>query len=125
MNDSDQVLHLTQSDFAAICNISQTYLSLIENHKKPVTIDTLHNIATGYMVNLEWLVYGDDNEQIFMSNKVNAEYLSKTHKDEALSTLRSAYSLSAEDIAFIHSFANLSQNERKHLISAIEALKSL
>lgn len=47
----------SQKEFAELCNISQTYLSQIENNKKDPNISTLKNIATHLNVPLPILFF--------------------------------------------------------------------
>lgn len=54
----NQILHMTQSEFASVLKMSQTYLSLIESGKKAITKPTIDNILSTFKVNMEWLLFG-------------------------------------------------------------------
>lgn len=52
----------TQDEFAAVCGITQTYLSQIENNSKEPNLSTLKNISEGLDVPLPILFFLSLNE---------------------------------------------------------------
>lgn len=117
------VLRMSQSQFAEKVEISQAYLSLLENQKKEFNIDTLMQIAISLKVNLDWLIYGiggDDN--IFQPN---IHIHDPRDKENALSALKKAYSLTKNDIEFLQKYLALSDKERSAIIKAADSLRKL
>ena len=100
-------------------------MSLIENHKKQVFYDTLLKISTVNKVNIEWLIYGRDDDKIFNSNKINEQYIIKSHKEKALSELKSAFSLNQRETEFIDWFSSLPSKDRISFIDAIQSFQNL
>ena len=120
-----EIFHMKQEQFSKLIDISQTYLSLIENHKKQVFYDTLLKISTVNKVNIEWLIYGRDDDKIFNSNKINEQYIIKSHKEKALSELQSAFSLNQRETEFIDWFSSLPSKDRISFIDAIQSFQNL
>lgn len=120
-----EIFHMKQEQFSMLIDISQTYLSLIENHKKQVFYDTLLKISTVNKVNIEWLIYGRDDDKIFNSNKINEQYIIKSHKEKALSELKSAFSLNQRETEFIDWFSSLPSKDRISFIDAIQSFQNL
>lgn len=120
------ILNMTQQQFADVINISQTYLSLIENGKKEIKIDTLLQISYILKVNLDWLIYGfGDDENIFQTNAYTKDSITQGLKDEAIEKLASAYSLKDNDIKLIKKFLSLSDKERTHVVESIISISKL
>ncbi|MBQ9590820.1 MAG: helix-turn-helix transcriptional regulator [Butyrivibrio sp.] len=120
-----EIFHMKQSQFSKLIDISQTYLSLIENHRKPIFYDTVLKIATTNDVNIEWLLYGRDSDKIFNSNNINEQYIKSSHKENALEELKCAYSLNEREITFVDWFSSLSSKERLSFLDAVESLQNL
>lgn len=120
-----EIFHMKQEQFSKLIDISQTYLSLIENHKKQVFYDTLLKISTVNKVNIEWLIYGRDDDKIFNSNKINEQYIIKSNKEKALSDLKSAFSLNQRETEFIDWFSSLPSKDRISFIDAIQSFQNL
>ena len=85
-----EIFHMKQSQFSKLIDISQTYLSLIENHRKPVFYDTVLKIATTNDINIEWLLYGRESDKIFNSNNINEQYVKSIQWEKALSDFKSS-----------------------------------
>lgn len=120
-----EIFHMKQSQFSKLIDISQTYLSLIENHRKPVFYDTVLKIATTNDVNIEWLLYGRESDNIFNSNKINEQYIKSTHKEKILDDLKCTYCLNDREISFVDWFSSLSSKERLSFLDAVENLQNL
>lgn len=115
------ILHMSQSQFAEKVEISQAYLSLLENQKKEFNIDTLMQIAISLKINLDWLIYGIGNDDnIFQPNIHDPR-----DKENALSALKKAYSLTQKDIEFLQKYLVLSDKERSAIIKAADSLRKL
>lgn len=122
----NDILNMTQTQFALSANISQTYLSQIENGNRKINISTILRISSSLKVNLDWLIYGIGNDDnIFESDKITKDLLIQSHKQSVLTDLQNAYSLKTSELDFISWFLSLSQNQRKEYIAAIKTLSSL
>ena len=110
----NQILHMTQSEFASVLKMSQTYLSLIESGKKTITKSTIDNILSTFKVNMEWLLFG-----------IGTEYFTKSTQESALSALQNAYQLKNNETDFVKWYLSLSSKERSHFLSCIEGLSDL
>ena len=62
----------TQSEFAAKCNISQTYLSLIEHNQKEPNLSTLKSISEQFSVPLPILFFLSLTDEDVQPNKRKA-----------------------------------------------------
>lgn len=120
-----EIFHMKQSQFSKLIDISQTYLSLIENHRKPVFYDTVLKIATTNDINIEWLLYGRESDKIFNSNNINEQYVKSIQREKALSDFKSSYSLNDREESFINWFSSLSAKERSSFLDAVENLQNL
>lgn len=60
------ILHLTQAEFSSKLNISQSYISLLESGKKALTKSAYEKIIATFSINFEWLLYGNDTDNIFI-----------------------------------------------------------
>ena len=88
----NQILHMTQSEFASVLKMSQTYLSLIESGKKAITKPTIDNILSTFKVNMEWLLFGiGTDDEIFLSTSYTKEYFTKSTQESALSEIGRAH----------------------------------
>lgn len=115
------ILRMTQHQFADSVEISQPYLSLLENQKKEFNMDTLIQIATSLNVNLNWLIYGiGGDENIFQQG-----YHEQRQQEESLAALKKAYSLKSTDIEFIQKYLSLSDKERSAITKASDAFRKL
>lgn len=115
------VLHMSQQQFADAVGISQTYLSLLENQKKEFNMELLMQIVLSLNINLDWLIYGlGGNDNIFQARQ-NKEL----QRSEALKALKKAYSLRDTDIEFIQRYLSLSDKERTSLSKMSEIMRKL
>lgn len=115
------VLHMSQQQFADAVGISQTYLSLLENQKKEFNMELLMQIVLSLNINLDWLIYGlGGNDNIFQARQ-NKEL----QRSEALKALKKAYSLRDTDIEFIQRYLSLSDKERTSLSKMSEIIRKL
>lgn len=122
----NNILQITQSQFAAMLKISQTYLSMVENGKKPISDSTIKILINTLSVNFEWLVYGvGGDDEIFLSKSITKEYLKSSAQSDALSGLQSAYSLNTSETDFIAWFLALSREERKQWMNAQKTISQM
>ena len=122
----NQILHMTQSEFASVLKMSQTYLSLIESGKKAITKPTIDNILSTFKVNMEWLLFGiGTDDEIFLSTSYTKEYFTKSTQESALSALQNAYQLKNNETDFVKWYLSLSSKERSHFLSCIEGLRNI
>lgn len=115
------VLCMSQQQFADTVGISQTYLSLLENQKKEFNMELLMQIISSLDVNLDWLIYGlGGDENIFQArrNKIRQQ-------EDALTCLKKAYSLKNSDIEFIQRYISLSDKDRSALMKMSDVLRKL
>ncbi|MBD5556405.1 MAG: helix-turn-helix transcriptional regulator [Roseburia sp.] len=121
-----EILHMSQSQFASLLKISQTYLSMVENGKRQISGPIIQRIITTLSVNFEWLVYGVGNDdEIFLSNTITKEYLKSSSKSSSLSALQAAYSLNASEMDYISWYLSLSREERKQYVNAMKTISSM
>lgn len=119
----NEIFHMSQSQFAAVIDISQTYLSLIENKKNSITLDVISRISSNLQIKTDWILYGDGDPN--MDSDLKSHSMSENLKATALSGLCEAYSLSEKDSDFIKWYASLSPRKRLSLIDTIQAIKNL
>lgn len=121
-----EILHMSQSQFASLLKISQTYLSMVENGKRQISGPIIQRIIATLSVNFEWLVYGVGNDdEIFLSNTITKEYLKSSSKSSSLSALQAAYSLNASEMDYISWYLSLSREERKQYVNAMKTISSM
>lgn len=122
----NDILHMTQLEFCTILDISQTYLSLIENGKKQLQKDTIDKILITFRVNIEWLLYGvGSDEEIFLSDVITKDYLTQSSQNEVLTNLKKVFQLKDRDIQFIKWYLDLPTFARTSFHSIIDKLKDL
>lgn len=122
----NDILHMTQQEFCAILNMSQTYLSLLENGKKQIQKTTIDKILITFKVNMEWLIYGiGTDEDIFLSGLVTKDYLTKISQNEVFSDLQKVYQLKEQDIQFLQWYLNLPSSARASFHSITDKLQEL
>ena len=120
-----KVLHMTQEQFACALNMSQTYLSQIENKKKIVTSTVLSQISIIFNVRLSWLTLASDHNDIFLS-EAEIQYNSLAlSQEEALNTLCSKFHLQKADREFLQWYLKLSMEERTGLQQAVNFFKNI
>lgn len=120
----NDILHMTQLEFCTILDISQTYLSLIENGKKQLQKDTIDKILITFRVNIEWLLYGvGSDEEIFLSDVITKDYLTQSSQNEVLTNLKKVFQLKDRDIQFIKWYLDLPTFARTSFHSIIDKLK--
>lgn len=115
------ILRMPQHQFADMIEISQPYLSLLENQKKELNMETLMQIASVFNINLDWLIYGIGGDK----NIFQKGYHEQHQQTEALVSLKKAYSLKDADIEFIQKYLSLSDKERSSIIKASNVLRKL
>lgn len=121
-----EILHMSQSQFASLLKISQTYLSMVENGKRQISGSIIQRIIATLSVNFEWLVYGVGNDdEIFLSNTITKKYLESSSQSSSLSALQAAYSLNASEMDYISWYLSLSREERKQYVTAMKTISSM
>ena len=122
----NDILHMTQQEFCTILNISQTYLSMLENGKKQIQKNTIDKLLITFHVNIEWLLYGvgTDND-IFLSDTITRDYLTKSSQKEVLSDLQKVYQLKKRDLQFLQWYLSLPTSARTTLHSLTDKLKEI
>ena len=122
----NDILHMTQQEFCTILNMSQTYLSLIENGKKQIQKTTIDKILITFKVNIEWLIYGiGTDEDIFLSGPVTKDYFTKVSQNEVFSDLQKVYQLKERDVQFLQWYLNLPSSARSSFHSITDKLQKL
>lgn len=122
----NDILHMTQQEFCTILNISQTYLSLLENGKKQIQKTTIDKILVTFKVNIEWLIYGiGTDEDIFLSGSITKDYLTKVSQNKVLSDLQKVYQLKERDVQFLQWYLDLPSSARTSLHSITDKLQKL
>ncbi len=119
------VLHLTQAQFASALDVSQTYLSQIENKKKVVSSTLIYKISSTFNVRLEWLLVDTDNDNIFQSDKEIIQYSISVKQEEAFHSLCSAFNLQKSNIDFLRWYLSISDEERAGIQQAISFFRKL
>ena len=120
-----ELLQLSQSQFASLTKMSQTHLSLIENKKKHIGPNIILKISAATNAKLEWLIYGDCEDEIFLSDSVSKELLLQLDRTAALSCLQKTFSLKKRELAFIEYYLSLSTRDREQFMQSLEILKKL
>jgi len=119
-------LHMTQTQFALSANISQTYLSQLENGNRKINMSTILNISSALKINLDWLIYGiGDDKNIFASGNITKDLIVEANQSDVLQQLQKAYSLKKDELEYISWFLSLSSKDKQQYISAINALTTL
>ena len=120
------ILQMTQSQFADNVNMSQAYLSLLENGKKELTMSAIRQISSSLRVNLDWLIYGiGDDDNVFQSEKITKSYLEASGKSSALAALQKAYTLKPDELDFISRYLDMSSKERLQYSNALKTIAEL
>lgn len=120
------VLQMTQTQFALSANISQTYLSQLENGNKKINISTILHISSSLKINLDWLIYGiGDDSNIFDSSQISKDLLIRSNQQTVLHDIQKVYSLKSKELDFISWFLSLPSKDRQKYIAAIETLTSI
>lgn len=119
------ILHLTQAQFASALDVSQTYLSQIENKKKVVSSTLIYKITSTYNVRLEWLLANTDNDNIFQSDKEIIQYSISIKQEESFHSLCSAFNLQKSNIDFLRWYLSISDEERAGIQQAISFFRKL
>lgn len=122
----NDILQMTQSEFAATLNVSQSYLSLLENGSKPLTSAFLENVALTFKLNLEWLLMGiGTDDDIFLDSSLNKDYFKNSKKLSTLSDLQNFYHLKDEQLQFVKWLLELPDKERSKCISAFATISEI
>ena len=119
------VLNLTQTQFASALDVSQTLLSQIEHKKRAVTSTMLNKISSTYNVRLEWILGYSDNTAIFQSDEEIIQYSISVKQEEAFHSLCSAFNLSKSNIDFLRWYLSISNEERTGIQQAISFFRKL
>lgn len=119
------VLHLTQTQFASALDVSQTYLSQIENKKKTVTSTILYKISSTFNIRLEWLLESVEHTDIFQTDEEILQYSISQKQEEAFHSLCSAFHLQKSNIDFLHWYLSISDEKRTDFQQAINFLRKL
>lgn len=119
------ILHLTQSEFADALSVTQTYLSQIENKKKSVTSTIIFKICSVYNIRLDWLLSNADDSEIYQSESEIMEYVKSVKQEDAVYSLCSAFNLSKNDMDFLQWYLNISAEERAGFQNAINFLRKM
>lgn len=120
-----QVLQKTQAQFAASINVSQTYLSQLENGNRSVNMNFIDQLSSSLKVSPEWLLYGGPDEQIFHSSGVTRKLLEQQLRSDALQNLQSLFSLKKHDVEFLEWYLSLSPEKRSDLSNAIRLIRNI
>lgn len=118
------VLHMTQSQFANSINISQTYLSQIEMGKRQLTASTIQQICSSLKVKREWLILGEDTT-IFLTKEETAQTILNANQESVISAVCSAFSLDITNEEFLRWYLNLSADERLGFQNAVSFIQRL
>lgn len=102
-----EVLDISQKEFAAILNISQSCLSMIENNQRLVNRSLIHAINMAFNVKIE-----DDIYDMSQSESSNS----------SIAVLSKEYSLSYSEEAFIEYFLRLAPTDRAELLNCLRTL---
>ena len=62
------ISHMTQAEFSKIIGVSQTYISLLEAGRKPLTFSAYNKIVVSFKVSPNWLLYGN-GDHVFNSQE--------------------------------------------------------
>lgn len=120
------ILDMTQSQFAQNVNISQTYLSLMENGNRELNVSALLQIASSFRLNLDWLIYGIGNDDnIFENSNITKDDFINSNHHSVLTDLKKTYSLKDSELEFIKKFLSLSSKEKHSFINAINLLSDV
>ncbi len=120
----NDVLHMNQKQFSNVLDISQTYISLLESGDRPISTILVVKIIASFHINPNWLIYGDESEDIF-SISSTAENGTKHLQIDALNNLVQMYSLKSKDVAFLQWYLSMSANERLSFINALDNIVRL
>lgn len=118
------ILQITQAQFADAVNISQTYLSLLESGNRTITEPIIDQLFSQFKVNPDWLYHGKgeilqpgadfDKEKLILSQQVNA-----------MDKLQTAYSLKESEVNFISWYLSLSSKNRANFSKSLNLIKTL
>lgn len=120
-----EVLHMTQSDFAAALKIGQSYLSQLESGKKTVNEALLKNIALAFSVNIDWLLRGSHALSMFVSEDAAKELHSEIVKEDAMKSIQKAFSLKSEEYDAVLLLLNLPPKERQKCLNAFMVIQDV
>ena len=120
------ILHMTQSEFAATVKISQSYLSFFENGDRDINMSAITSIATSLRINLDWLIYGiGDDDNIFASENITKDFFVQSNQASVLKELQKAYSLKSAEISFLEWYLSLEPKRRQDFLKSINTLSAL
>ncbi|RKI36905.1 XRE family transcriptional regulator [bacterium D16-51] len=118
------ILQITQAQFADAINISQTYLSLLENGSRTITEPIIDQIFSQFKINPDWLYQGKG--EIFQSGAdFDKEKLIISQQKSAIDKLQTAYSLKESELNFISWYLSLTPKERGNFSKSLNLIKTL
>lgn len=120
-----EVLHMTQSDFAAALKIGQSYLSQLESGKKTVNKALLESIALAFSVNIDWLLRGSHALSMFVSEDVTKELYSEIAKKDAMKSIQKVFSLKPDEYDAVQLLLNLPPKERQKCLNAFLVIQDV
>lgn len=116
------ILKMSQSKFSIVTNISQAYLSQIENGRKTINTTILLQISAHLNVNLDWLLYGTGEDQNIFTEATTTVLI---NKENALSNLIKIFSLNSNDEDFLSWYLALSPAERQQFTDSLSSFSRL
>lgn len=122
----NNILHMTQAEFSSALKISQTYLSLIESGKKPVSQTMIENIISKFDVTTEWLVLGIGSDKaIFAQQPISKNPFHQSISSSAFDELKNTYHLTDNEMDFIQWFVTLPSKERASYLSGLDYIAAI
>lgn len=116
------LLQITQERFAKALNISQTYLSQLENGNRTITETVFDQLVSVFLINPDWLLSGEGD--VFKpGSDMDTEKILLLQQEKALSDVQAAYSLNADDITLIRWYLSLSPQNREIAFKNLKMLK--
>lgn len=116
------LLQITQERFAKTLNISQTYLSQLENGNRTITETVFDQLVSVFLINPDWLLSGEGD--VFKpGSDMDTEKILLLQQEKALSDVQTAYSLNADDISLIRWYLSLSPKCREIAFKNLKMLK--
>lgn len=121
----NDILHMTQAEFASTLKISQTYLSLLESGKKSITKAIISKILTTFRINSDWLISGLGTDQDIFLDKIDPKkYIIQPDTAASLYDLQKLCHLSDNETSFVSWFISLPAKDRALFLSCIETFSA-
>lgn len=121
------IIQNSQEQFAASLNVTQSYISRVENGDKAVTENLIQRICSLYEVDLNWLLFGLENPEPSITEETSntpEKSLSKTRM-QAINQLKVSYALKNTDIDFLSWYLNLAPVDRASFTRSIKELRRI